>query len=607
MVSTIALQNYATQFRRDVLEMTAAAGSGHPTTCLSMAELMSVLFLSEMRYDIKHPDNPDNDQCVLSKGHAAPILYSALKHAGATDSDLMTLRQRGSSLEGHPVPSTFPWVKVATGSLGQGLSVGVGLALASRYQQRHNHVYVVLGDSELSEGSNYEALQLAAHLKLQNLVAIVDVNRLGQRGPTIPEHDLRTYAERFDSFGWAVRIIDGHNISAIQKSLSWAKKQRGPAAILAKTLKGKGVTFLQDKEGWHGKVVSSGQLGTALAQLPAPFLHHVRIKPPKKTRSYHPRLKKPFLTPYEPGELVATRKAYGNALMQLAMANEHVLVLDAETSNSTGAAAVKKHTPGQFVECYIAEQNMVGMATGLAAQGMIPFVSSFAAFLTRAHDQLRMGALSSAKFTVCGSHAGVEIGQDGSSQMALDDISMMRGLYGSSVFYPADAIATEKLVWEATQQKGISYLRTTRGARPVIYDPQEAFPAGEFKVLRKSTRDKVVLVGAGVTLHESLLAADQLKKKRTSVAVVDMYSIKPFNTGKFLSFVQKHGKRVVVTEDHFASGGIGELIQGALTGTGIPVKHLCVQEMPHSSTPEELLRDHKIDAAAIVKAATGKW
>jgi transketolase len=595
------LGNIANTLRRDSLRMTTAAGSGHPTSCLSCAEIMSVLFFDEMKWDPGNSENKDNDEFILSKGHAAPILYSALFHAGAIKENLMSLRKLHSKLEGHPVPRSLPWVKAATGSLGQGLSVGVGMALAGKKQNRGFRTFVLLGDSEMAEGSNYEALQLASYYNLDNLVAVIDANRLGQRGKTMVGHHVDTYAERLKSFGWYVEVVDGHNVKKLQRAFSRIAKAGKPGAVIAKTFKGKGVSFLENRENWHGKALSEEELHAALREVPEHAMPHVEIQRPREMKGRVVSCTPRGEHSYSLGDKVATREAYGFELVDLLAGNENVLAVDAEVSNSTHAEEVKKICPEKFVETFISEQNMAGICLGLSKKGFNVFGSTFAAFLTRAHDQIRMAALSSADFTLCGSHAGVSIGEDGASQMGLEDISMFRALPESVVLYPADAIATEKLVRLAAKTRGLKYIRTTRGKTDVIYNRGENFELGEFKVLRQSRKDKVVLVGAGITLYECLKAWEKLGRK-IPAAVVDLYCVKPFNGKKFASFVAKHGGKVIVCEDHRPEGGIGEMVAGVLAGTGIEIDHLAVREIPHSGKPEELLEKYKIDSEVIVKA-----
>ncbi len=601
MINTKQLRDIANVLRRDVAEMTTAAGSGHPSSCFSCAEIVSALFFKVMKYDIHDAENPDNDEFILSKGHAAPILYSTLFHAGCIKNDLMKLRKLESALEGHPTPQ-LKWVKVATGSLGQGLSVGVGFALAGRLQGRKFRTYVLVGDSEMAEGSNYEAMQIAAHYKLNSLCAIVDVNRLGQRGETMHGWKTSDYKQKFEAFGWEARVVDGHDVGEICSALEASRNSNKPLAIIAMTVKGKGVSFMENKEGWHGRAMNEEELEKALKEIPETRMPKIKIAKPEKIK-VRDKTEKAASAVYEIGARVAAREAYGRALARVAASDSRVIAVDAEVSNSTYAKEVKEESPERFVEAFIAEQNLVGMCLGMSKKGMNVFGSTFGAFLSRAHDQIRMSALSSANFTLCGSHAGVSIGEDGASQMALEDIAMFRALPNSIVLYPSDATSTEKLVFLSSKLKGLKYIRTTRGKTPVIYSSKEEFKLGDFKILKQSGKDKVVLAGAGITLHECLKAWKILSEGGIESAVVDLYCVKPFDGKKFASFVEAHGGRVVAVEDHYAEGGIGEMLASELKNSGIKIEHLSVKEIPHSGKPEELLKRYRIDCEAIVKAA----
>ncbi len=594
-----ALKAIATTLRRDSLMMTTAAGSGHPTSCLSCADILAVLYFSEMRYDPKKP-NDAHDEFVLSKGHAAPVYYSALIHSGCMNADVFKLRQQGSALEGHPMPRTSSWIRVASGSLGQGLSVGVGIALGQRMRKSNARTYVLMGDGECAEGSVYEALQLGSHYHVSNLCAIIDVNRLGQSTATMLGHDLTAYERRFLSFGWHVVKCNGHSHESLVNAFAEARKHTNkPTVILCKTIKGKGVSFLENKEGWHGKSLTSEQLTKALKQLPEvriPELQRTRYalkrKPlPAKTISIH--------SSYTPEQHIATREAYGAALKKLAMRDMRIIALDGETSNSTYSEEVRKARPKQYVEGFIAEQNMIGMAIGLSTQGFIPCASAFAAFFTRAHDQLRMGALAQTHIVLAGSHAGVSIGEDGPSQMGLEDISMFRALPESVVLYPCDAVSTERCVQLAAQQKRIVYMRTTRPKTPVLYPANERFTLNDFKILRSSGKDSIVIVAAGITVHEALKAYEHLRKKRMYAAVVDCYCLKPFPAQKFKAFA-KQKRRVLVVEDHYAEGGLGEMIASALSGETLSFAHLAVRKIPRAGTSQQLLHASNIDAGAII-------
>lgn len=603
MIETDALKDLATILRKDVLKMTTKAGSGHPTTCLSCAEIMSVLFFQVMAYDVANPQGPDNDEFILSKGHAAPILYAALARAGCTTKDIMTLREFGSPFEGHPMPSSLEWVKVATGSLGQGLSVGVGMALAARMQKRKYRTYVLLGDGELAEGSVYEAVQLAVHYGLDNLCAIIDVNRLGQSGETMLGHDVQAYNVRFASFGASVMTVEGHDIPQLIGAFSEAQRtQKKPSIVLAKTFKGKGVSFLENLEGWHGKTLSQEELEEALKELPNPKMPRIEIREPAKTSFAVKQLSTPIETHYRKGEMIATREAYGNALVKLSRKDNLLIATDAEVKNSTFAQKLSEVHPERFVEAYIAEQNMVGMALGMSAKGFNVFASSFAAFFSRARDQLRMAALSEANLTLVGSHAGVSVGEDGPSQMGLEDIALFRSLPGSIVLYPSDAVASEKLVQLASKIEGLKYIRTSRPKTPVIYDNNEDFPLGDFKVLRESDKDQAVVLGAGVTVHEALKAYEELSRQGMYVAVIDLYCIKPFHAPKLEVLVKKKGSKLLVVEDHYPEGGIGEMVATALSNSSVKRSCLAVRKVPHSAGPMVLMKDQSIDRDAIVES-----
>ncbi len=606
------LEEVAEILRRDVLEMTSEAGSGHMSSALSCAEIMSTLFFNEMLYDPKNPENDENDEFILSKGHAAPILYSALYRAGCINQDLMNLRKLSSPLEGHPIPSSLlPWVKVATGSLGQGLSIALGYSLAAKLNKKSARTYVLIGDSESSEGSIYEALQLAPYYNLNNLTLIMDVNRLGQTGQTILGNDVKSYALRFNDFGWETISVNGHNIPQLISAFEKARKSQRPSVIIAKTIKGKGVKFIEDKNNWHGKVLSKRELEKVkfkkeLRMPQIQFRRSIMSEFNNKKNIKEKNNKVPQLTKYKRSDLIATRQAYGNALVALAKIDPNILAVDAEVSNSTYSEEVKKIKPKQFVEAYIAEQNMIGMSLGLSKKGFNVFASTFSAFLTRAHDQLRMSALSNANFSVCGSHSGVSIGEDGASQMGLEDIAMFRSIPKSIILYPSDAISTEKLVHLAANTKGLKYIRTTRPKTPIIYSNEDKFNLGDFKILRQSPGAKVVLIGSGITLHESLKAHEILNKNKKVTVVIDLYSIKPLDIKKLILFIKQHGNKIVISEDHYKEGGIGELISSelALGNTNTEIKHLYISEIPHSGKVEELLEKYRINAKSIAEAAS---
>lgn len=583
-----------------ILKSTTWAGSGHPTTCLSSVELMvSLLFGGFFYFDADNPDNPNNDRLIFSKGHAAPLLYSLWTVVGkVTEEELLTLRKFGSPLEGHPVRA-FPYSEAATGSLGQGLSIGVGMAINGKYIEKLPYrVFVLLGDSEMAEGSVWEAIQLAAYYHLNNLIGIVDVNRLGQRGETMYGWDLSAYEKRISSFGWKTICIDGHNFEEIFKAYEEALKSEMPSMIIAKTVKGKGVSFLEDKEGRHGVALTEEEFNQALKELGEIKKITVSVKKPESLNSCSQSLEiKDFNKKYSIGEMVATRRAYGEALVKIFPEFSNIVVLDAEVSNSTYAEIFKKYYPERFFECFVAEQNMVGMAVGLALRGKIPFVSTFAAFLTRAFDHIRMAQYSDANIKFVGSHAGVSIGQDGPSQMGLEDIAMMRSILKSVVLYPSDAVSTEKLVREAAKYKGIVYIRTTRSATPVIYDYDEEFPIGGAKVLRVSDRDLFTVIGAGITLHEALKAYEELKSRGIYIRVIDLYSVKPLNT-EILKKALTETKAIITVEDHYPAGGIGEAVKSEVGSER--VFSLACSKIPKSGKPEELLDYEEISAKAIV-------
>lgn len=603
MTSEQDLRDISNILRRDVIEMTTAAGSGHPTSCMSCAEIFSTLFFEEMSYDVDDAFNPDNDEFVLSKGHAAPIWYAALDRAGAIDEDLDSLRELDSDLQGHPMPISLDWVEVATGSLGQGLSIAVGKALAAKKQGRDYNTFAILGDSETAEGQVYEALQLGSYYDLDNLTAIIDVNRLGQRGETMVGHNVEWYRDRFSSFGWNVEVIDGHSIPEIRKAFFEAERSDRPTVIVAHTIKGKGVSFTEDENGWHGVAMDEEQKEKAFNELPNPEMPGVEIEEPEESGAEKFRDEEVEWQEYEKGEVLATRDAYGNALADLADAKGEVLAVDAEVSNSTRAEYVKEDNPDQFVECFIAEQNMVGMSQGLSVKGFETFTSTFSAFISRAHDQIRMAALSEADMTFVGSHAGVSIGEDGASQMGLSDIALFRALRKSQVFYPSDATATRKLVEKAYESGNLDYIRTTRPETEVLYESDEEFPVGDFKVVEEPEDPDVVLAGAGITVHEALKAKELLEEEGIEAAVVDIYSVKPFDAEKFEEFLKENSGNLVVSEDHYCEGGIGEMLHKELEDCQVEIRTLAVGDIPHSGEKQELLHQCGIGRHGIQEKA----
>lgn len=605
-MKTRQLTELGQQLRVDSVRAAAAAGSGHPTSSMSAADLLAVLFANHLRYDFDRPAHPGNDRFILSKGHASPLMYAAYKAAGAiNDTELMTFRRLGSRLEGHPTPRRLPWVETATGSLGQGLPVGVGIALSGKRLDRVGYrVWVLCGDSEMAEGSVWEAAEHAGYEHLDNLTAIVDVNRLGQRGPTRHGHDLGAYARRFQAFGWHTVEVDGHDVDAIDRAYREAVATVGqPTAIIARTLKGKGVASVQDREGLHGKPLPDAD--EAIAELGGVRDLRVEVRQPPAARMLHAvRAGHLELPRYETGDEVATRNAYGQALAALGTARGDVVALDGEVSDSTRAEFFAKEHPDRFFECYIAEQQLVAAAVGLAARGWVPYVSTFAAFLTRAHDFVRMASVSGAGINLVGSHAGVAIGQDGPSQMGLEDLAMFRAVHGSTVLYPCDGNQTAKLVAEMAGCEGVRYLRTSRGEMPVLYGPNEEFPVGGSKVLRASPQDRLTVVAAGATVHEALKAADALAADGISVQVIDLYSVKPVDRRALREAAERTGCLLTV-EDHHEEGGLGDAVLDAfLDGRPVPrLVRLAVRTMPGSASPEEQLHAAGIDAESIAASA----
>jgi transketolase len=602
------LREKARLLRIHSLRMTTAAGSGHPTSCLSAAELMAGIFFHAMKFDPKNLEAPAGDRFVLSKGHAAPILYAALAEAGAFPvSRLQTLRQFSSELEGHPTPRC-PGVEAATGSLGQGLSVGAGLALGARLAKTPSRVYVLLGDGELAEGNVWEAAGFAGYYKLANLTAVADINALGQSQHTMYEHDMEIYRRKFEAQGWQVEVIDGHDIAAVARALDRARATHDrPQAILARTEKGHGVSFVAGKNGWHGKALNKEELERALKEMgPLPAM------PPDDGRSYARTIV------YSPGDFpspappdyvrekpVATREAYGHALKRLAEVEPRIVALDGDVQNSTFAEIFGQAFPHRFVQGYIAEQNMVATAVGLAARGLIPFVATFACFLARAFDQIRMAAISRSNLKLCGSHCGVSIGEDGPSQMGLEDLAALRAVPGSVVLYPSDAVSAERLTEAMARRPGICYLRTTRPKNPILYDAAESFPIPGFKVLRQGTNDRALIVAAGVTLHEALRAHDELAAQGIPVRVVDLYCVKPLDPAALAAQLRATGGRLVTVEDHYPEGGLGEAVAAALAEAGAALttfRHLAVNGVPHSGKSDELLDAFGISARRIVEA-----
>jgi len=611
------LEYKAYQMRRWAIIMCAHAQSGHPTSCLSAADIVSALFFYAMHSDADDFDNPDNDRFILSKGHASALLYAAWAELGKiSHEELLTYRQYGSVLEGHPT-RRCPYVQAATGSLGVGLSIGLGHAVNARMDKRDYYTYILLGDAELAEGSNWEAAEVGAYYKLNNIIGIVDCNRLGQTGKTMLGHHAQTYAHRFQAFGWHTFIIDGHNMYEIMTTFDTARTITDkPVMIIANTIKGYGVDFAADKNGYHGKALDQDK---ALDELAKNFPGAVKY-------ADHPILRRASafakamadrqddqketekgngcpLPIYTLGDQIPTRKAYGQALAAFGHTDHAIISLDADVSNSTFADIFAAEHPTRFVECFVAEQNMVGMGIGLDQCGKKPFISTFGAFMTRAHDQIRMAAIGQSTLKLVGSHAGVSIGQDGPSQMALEDIALMRTLPNCVVLYPCDAVSTVKLVEQMLHyQDGISYVRTTRGATPVIYPNDEQFPIGGCKIIKKSDHDVACIVAAGITVFESLKAYELLQKENSAIAIIDLYCIKPIDRQTILDVARKAGNRIITVEDHYIQGGIGEAVAAALANTGMQITSLAITQLPQSGTTQDLLNAYGISARHIVDA-----
>ncbi len=596
------LDELAKLIRYLILTSTTKAGSGHPSSSLSAVELLTALFFGGFfRFRINDAGYINNDRIIFSKGHASPLLYSLWVAAGAiTEDEILTLRKFNSRLEGHPTP-LFPYTEASTGSLGQGLSIGIGYAMNSKYLDRvPNQTYVLLGDSEMAEGSQWEAIQVAAHYKLDNLTGIMDVNRLGQRGQTMYGWDTEAYSKRVSSFGWETVVIDGHNFNEISEAYKHAREVKDrPTMIIARTVKGKGVSIMENMDGWHGKALPEDQLNDVLEEL-GYFDKNIRgqIKEPEEVK-----ITRNAIDDYEDIKItdssVPTRKAYGIALVNILKKFPEIVALDAEVSNSTYSEIFKDRFPERFFEMYIAEQNMIGVAEGLSIMGKIPFVSTFAAFLTRAYDQIRMSGYSKTNIKFVGSHAGVSIGEDGPSQMGLEDIAMFRAQIGSVVLYPSDAVSTEKLVEKAAEHYGNVYIRTTRMSTPIIYKEDDSFEIGGSKTIRSSSNDRLTVCASGITLHEALKAYEELKKEDIMIRVIDVYSIKPIDSDSIRK-AQEETDAIITVEDHFQEGGMGEAVKSASSGEK-PVYMLAVKKMPRSGKPNELLEFEGISSDAIIK------
>jgi transketolase len=608
-----ALRNIATELRIDSILATTEAGSGHPTSCMSAAEIVATVFFGEMRFDPKDPQNPDNDRFILSKGHAAPVLYAAWAAAGLFPrEELLKLRRIDSDLEGHPTPR-LSFVDVATGSLGQGICAAIGTALNARRIQSDYRTYVLLGDGEMAEGSVWEAANVALHYKLDNLCGIVDVNGLGQSQHTQFDHRMDEIAARWNAFGWHTLIVDGHDIMALLHAFAAARAAKGhPTMILARTIKGKGVAAIEGKDGWHGKPLKKGdETDRAIAELKTQLVSGVSRPvippPPAKPRPpVTPELSK-FRTPaYKSGEQVATREAWGSALSALGDVDPRIVALDADVKNSTFSERFEKAHPDRFFEAFIAEQVMVGAAMGLAARGAIAFASTFACFMTRAYDFIRMAGISNAKLQLnvklTGSHAGISIGEDGPSQMALEDLAMMRAVPHCTVLYPSDAVSAERLVVEMAEHPGLAYMRTSRPKTDVIYSASDRFPIGGSKVLHESAKDVATVVAAGVTVFEARTAYEQLKAEGIAIRVIDAYSVQPIDEATLVAAAQATNGVLITVEDHYAAGGLGDAVSQAVAPAGFAVQRLAVRELPRSGQAAELLDRYGISARHIVEA-----
>ena len=599
-----ALKEKGRRLRILSLKATTEAGSGHPSSCLSAADLISVIFFHEMEFDPKDPHNPANDRFILSKGHAAPLLWAAYAEAGIIEEkDVLTLRRLDSVLEGHPTPR-IPWVEVATGSLGQGLSAGLGNSFAAKLDSLPFNTYVLLGDGECAEGQVWEAAALAGYYKASNLYAIVDVNGLGQSGRTMDQFNVNRFADKFRAFGWFAQTVDGHNYDEILNAFDVFRRDGGtqPRALLAKTFKGKGVSLLENREGWHGKAIPKQDLPKALAELEKP-LGPNQFVPKPRTGFSVPRFegKLDIAVTRRTGESAATREAYGDALVKIAEKDPRIVALDGDTKNSTFSEKFAKAYPARFFEMFIAEQNMVGTATGLAARGKISFVSTFAAFMTRAYDQIRMAGVSQSNVKFCGSHAGISIGEDGPSQMGLEDLAMFRPIPGSVILYPSDAVSAERVVVEAARHRGICYIRMSRPKTAILYSNDEQFPIGGSKILRKSANDRATVVAAGITVHEALKAASQLEAEGIAIRILDAYSVKPIDAQGILKAAQETGGRIIVVEDHYEQGGLGDAVL-EVVGNQARVVKLAVREIPRSGPPEALIEKYGISSGHIVAA-----
>ncbi len=607
--SAETLQKFGNRLRILSIVATTQAGSGHPTSCCSAADLVAALFFGKMRFDPNNPHFENNDRFILSKGHAAPLLYAAWAETGHVDvKDIKRLREVDSPFEGHPTPR-LDFVDVATGSLGQGLSAGLGMAIGARLDHLDYVTYVLMGDGEVAEGSVWEAASMAGIRKQNNLVAIVDVNRLGQSQATAFGHHTEIYQHRFEAFGWKVITIDGHDMRQILAAYSHVGQDDRPLAIIASTIKGKGIPGIADLDGWHGKPLSEEKCKEAVAVLKAESLSAigtVKIPVPKQVTTKKEAIGAYPEPKYDSAKPISVRKAFGHALLRVGAVNPRVVALDGDVENSTYTEEFGKRYPDRLIECYIAEQNMTGVAVGLGALGKIPFVSTFAAFFTRAYDQIRMAGISTANLKLVGTHCGVSIGEDGPSQMGIEDIAMTRAIAGSVVLSPCDAYSTERLIEKMAETRGIHYLRAARPETPILYGADDSFEFGGAKILKSSPDDRVTVVATGVTVFEALKAYDALKREGISITVIDAYSIKPLASDLIRAAAQKTDDLIISVEDHSIEGGLGDAIAGELSEGGARVHRLGVRGLPHSGTKEELMAKFEIDAGAIIKAVHGR-
>lgn len=610
------LKQAALNLRIDSIKATTASKSGHPTTCMAISDLTSVIFFNFLKYDLNNPENPNNDRFILSAGHAIPVIYAVYKNLGIlTEEDLLKLREFDSVLEGHPTPR-FKYNEAATGSLGQGLGIAVGMALNAKHDNLNYKTYCLIGDGEAAEGSVWEAAELAAHYKLDNLIAILNCNRLGQSGESIHGHDVNKFADKFKAFGFKTFIIDGHNIQEIYNTIELAQNIKDqPVIIIAKTLKGSGLKEIENKNNYHGKPFKQEELDNIIKELESNFnlkyINKINYTPelPEKVNLNNKNLNTKLNLEqdinnkfFEKNSKIATRKAFGLALEALGQVNNNIFVLDADVQNSTYTEFFAKKYPQNFIQCFIAEQNMISVATGLQSRGKIPFAATFSAFFTRAFDQIRMAGIGRNALRLCGSHSGVSIGQDGPSQMGLEDIAMFRVIPESIVLYPSDGVSAYKLTEiMANYNSGVSYLRTSRPETAILYNKNEEFKIGGCKILRESNNDKVCVIAAGITLHEALKAHDELLKQNINISIIDLYSIKPLDKETILKIAKKSGNKIITVEDHYLQGGLGQAVNSELINENILIKNLAVTKLPRSANEERLLSFEEIDANAIVK------